>query len=202
MILYGASGHAKVIIEILEKQGIPVSFLVDTNPEIKEVIGYKVFTSQKEAGTAPDDEIIIAIGNNAVRKKLAGNIMQNFGRGIHPSAIISARSSIGAGTVVMAGAIVNSAASVGEHVILNTGCVVDHDCILGDFVHISPNAALAGDVAVGEGTHVGIGASVIQGCKIGKWCTIGAGAVVIRDVPDYAVVVGNPGRVIKYNTIT
>jgi acetyltransferase EpsM len=50
---------------------------------------------------------------------------------------------------------------------------------------------------VGEGSQVGIGATVIQGIKIGKWSVIGAGAVIISDVPDYSVVVGNPGRIIK-----
>ena len=54
-------------------------------------------------------------------------------------------------------------------------------------------------VFVGEGTHIGINATVIQGIKIGKWATIGAGSVVIKDIPDYAVVVGNPGKIIKYN---
>jgi acetyltransferase-like isoleucine patch superfamily enzyme len=58
---------------------------------------------------------------------------------------------------------------------------------------------LAGNVTVGEGSHVGIGASVIQGVVIGKWTVIGAGAVVLNDVPDYAVVVGNPGKIIKVN---
>ena len=58
---------------------------------------------------------------------------------------------------------------------------------------------MAGNVAVGEGTQIGIGAAVIQGVTIGKWATIGAGAVIIEDVPDFAVVVGNPGRVIKMN---
>jgi acetyltransferase EpsM len=56
-------------------------------------------------------------------------------------------------------------------------------------------------VKVGEGTHIGIGSSVIQGITIGKWVTIGAGAVIIRDIPDFAVVVGNPGKIIKYNEI-
>ena len=50
---------------------------------------------------------------------------------------------------------------------------------------------------MGEGTHIGAGATIIPNLKIGKWATIGAGAVVIKDVPDYAVVVGNPGRIIK-----
>jgi acetyltransferase EpsM len=76
---------------------------------------------------------------------------------------------------------------------------VEHECQLGDYVHISPNSALAGDVIVGEGSHIGIGAVVIPGVKIGKWVTIGAGAVVLEDIPDFAVVVGNPGKIIKYN---
>jgi acetyltransferase EpsM len=70
---------------------------------------------------------------------------------------------------------------------------------LADFVHISPGASLAGNVSVGEGTHIGIGSSIIQGVSIGKWVTIGAGTVIISDVPDHAVVVGVPGKIIKYN---
>lgn len=83
--------------------------------------------------------------------------------------------------------------------IVNTGASVDHDCKIDDFVHISPRATLCGNVIVGEGTQVGAASVIIPGIKIGKWCTIGAGTVIIRDVPDYAVVVGNPGKVIKFN---
>lgn len=202
MILYGAGGHSKVIIEILELRGVPVSCVIDDNPGISKLFGYRVYPSLKEAGIAADNEMIIAVGNNVIRKKLADLISLSFGKIIHPLAIMSVRCSIGAGTVVMAGAAVNSGVSVGEHVILNSNCVIDHDCMVGDFVHISPSAALAGNVMVGEGTHIGIGACVSRGCKIGKWCTVGAGAVIIRDVPDYAVVVGNPGKVIKYNDFT
>ena len=52
---------------------------------------------------------------------------------------------------------------------------------------------------VGEGTQIGINATIRQGINIGKWATIGAGAVIVKDVPDYAVVVGNPGKIIRYN---
>ena len=96
----------------------------------------------------------------------------------------------------MPGVVINARATIGKQVILNTGCSIDHDCFLEDFVHISPGVALAGNVRVGEGTHIGIGAVVIPGVKIGKWCTIGAGTVVLKDVPDGAMVVGNPGRMI------
>ncbi len=99
----------------------------------------------------------------------------------------------------MAGVSVNVHTKIGNHCIINTNASIDHDCVLEDFVHVSPNAALAGDVRVGEGTHIGIRACVIQGLRIGKWCVVGAGAVIIRDVPDHATVVGNPGRVVKIN---
>ena len=85
-----------------------------------------------------------------------------------------------------------------EFCIINSGAVVEHDVRLGDFVHIAPNAVLTGNVTIDEGTQVGTGASVIPGIKIGKWASIGAGAVIIEDVPDFAVLVGNPGKIIKY----
>ena len=68
-----------------------------------------------------------------------------------------------------------------------------------DFAHIAPKVALCGGVKVGEGALLGVGVVVIPGIKIGKWSIIGAGSVVTKDVPDYAVVVGNPARILKYN---
>jgi acetyltransferase EpsM len=196
--LYGASGHAKVIIEILEKQDEPISALIDADPDKKSLLGYPVY-QQMPRISDNKSRWIICIGNNTVRRKLALEIGGEFISAIHPSANISSRSRIGQGSVVMASVTINCDTVIGNHVILNTNCSVDHDCRLGDYVHISPNAALAGDVTVNEGTHIGIGVSIIQGIKIGRWATIGAGAVIIEDVPDYAVVVGNPGKIIKYN---
>ena len=192
----GANLHAKVIIELAEILSLPIGGLVDTNPEVKALLGYPV-SLKEPVKNSNVNSFIISIGDNHLRKKIAQNLSGKFETLIHPGSNLSKRSSIHEGTVVMAGVSVNSSCSIGKHVILNTNCSVDHDCIIGDFVHISPNAALAGNVQVGEGSHVGIGASVIQGIKIGKWCTIGAGSVIIKDVPDYATVVGNPGRIIK-----
>jgi len=200
IFLYGASGHAKVICEILEAQNRIPYGLIDDNPKITSLLDYSVYNTLHQAAVKADDEFIISIGSNRIRKivvqKLSG---VKFTNAIHPSAIISPRSSIGQGTVVMANVSVNVHSTIGEHVILNTNCSIDHDCVVGNYVHISPNVALAGDVQVGEGTQIGIGASVKQCIRIGKWVMIGAGAVIIRDVPDYAVVVGNPGRIIKMN---
>jgi acetyltransferase EpsM len=64
-------------------------------------------------------------------------------------------------------------------------------------VHISPNSTLCGNVKVGEGTHIGAGATILPNIEIGKWCKIGAGSVVTKKIPDYSVVVGIPGKIIK-----
>jgi acetyltransferase EpsM len=200
IFLYGASGHAKVICEILEALHQLPYGLIDDNPNITSLLDYPVFNTVEQAKVVAEDQFIISIGSNHFRKKVAEKLQPSpFATAVHPSAVISARSVVGKGTVVMANVSANVHSRIGEHVILNTNCSIDHDCVIENFVHICPNVALAGSVEVGEGTQIGIGASVIQGIHIGKWATIGAGAVIIRDVPDYAVVVGNPGKIIKYN---
>jgi len=196
--VYGASGHTKVILEILENSGNTITCLYDDDPDKKSLLGYAISNDQSVLQTK-DMEWIIGVGNNSTRKKIAENNFLNYGKAIDDSAQISKRAQIGPGTVVMPGAVINSDTVIGIHTIINSGATVDHDCNLSDYVHISPQAALAGNVKVGEGTHIGIGACIIQGITIGKWVTVGAGAVIIKDIPDYAVVVGNPGKIIKYN---
>jgi sugar O-acyltransferase (sialic acid O-acetyltransferase NeuD family) len=192
--IIGASGHAKVIIEIIEEAGGVIKEITDSNPAIIELMGYNVTPRIQ-----PHLSAIVAIGDNRIRKRIVSEINNPFGKAIHPRANISARSVIDKGTVVMAGTTINSGVVIGKHCIINTNASVDHDCVIGDFVHISPKVTLAGNVIVDEGSHIGIGSTVIQGKHIGKWVTIGAGAVIIEDVPDYAVVVGVPGNIIRYN---
>lgn len=198
MNIYGASGHAKVIIDIAKSMDIPIDTIFDDNLQLIEVSGYPVIHHLSDelliCGT------VLAIGNNKTRKMVAKKFNGKFQKGIfHSSAVLAPTVIIGDGSVVMANASVNADVIIGNHCIINTGATVEHECQLGDYVHISPNSALAGDVIVGEGSHIGIGAVVIPGVKIGKWVTIGAGAVVLEDIPDFAVVVGNPGKIIKYN---
>jgi sugar O-acyltransferase (sialic acid O-acetyltransferase NeuD family) len=194
MILYGASGHGKVIIDILERMGI-TDIAVWDDADKEPIWQYPV----TRPGAPADDRVVIGIGINATRRKVALRLGDgvHYATPVHPAAWVSPRAVVGEGTVVMAGAIVNPDARIGRHCIINTSASVDHDCIVGDYAHLSPNATLCGDVQVGEGSWVGAGATVIQGIHIGKWCMVGAGAVVIADVPDHATVVGNPARIIK-----
>jgi len=197
--LYGASGHGKVIVDILESQGIVIAAILDDNPDLTQLLHYPIVKPTPEFH-ANCRNVIFSIGNNHVRKMLSDKMNCTFATAIHPSAISSNQAKVKEGRGVMAGVVINPETTVGKQCILNTGAVIEHDCVIADFVHISPNVSLAGNVHVMEGAHVGIGASVIQGIKIGKWATIGAGAVILKDVPDYAVVVGNPGKIIKYNS--
>lgn len=195
MILIGASGHAKVIIDSLQLSGETISYLVDANPEVKSLMGLKVIN---DVDFIPGEELmILSIGSNEIRKKLAQQYIAAYGIAVHPQAILDKSVSLGEGTVVMAGVVVNRDTKVGQHAILNTSCSIDHDNVLGDYVHISPNATLCGGITVGEGAHIGAGATIIPNISIGAWATVGAGAVVIEDVPEGATVVGNPACVIK-----
>lgn len=197
--LYGASGHCKVIIDCIDCiGGWKIKGIFDDNPKAEKIFTIPVVRSH-ESQFLSEKKLIISIGNNRFRKDVSKRIKANYQTIIHPKAIVSEYSIIEEGTVIMASVVINPSVSIGKHCIINTGAIVEHDCIIDDFVHISPNVSLAGGIEVGEGTHIGIGASVIQGIKIGKWVTIGAGSVIIKEVPDYAIVVGNPGKIIKYN---
>ena len=194
--IYGASGHSKVIIEILETSGYVIKELYDDDPNKTTLLDY-IVSNSKDILKLRNLEWIIGIGDNRIRKKIAENIQLNYGRAIDLSAIISKRVKIGNGTVIMPGAIINSSSVIGSHVIVNTNSSIDHDCVLDDYVHVSPNATLCGGVKVGEGTHIGAGAIISPNIIIGEWVKIGAGSVIIKDVPNYATVVGNPGKIIK-----
>ncbi|MEI7508611.1 MAG: acetyltransferase [Flavobacterium sp.] len=197
--LFGASGHGKVIIDILKSNSVHVDVVIDDNPKEATIMGVSIIKTSN-INFDGINNLIISIGNNKIRKKISHTLLNvNFTTAIHLNSIVSEYSNIGNGTVIMAGAIINPDVVVGNHCIINTGAIVEHDCVLENFVHISPGAALAGNVSVGEGSHIGIGACIIQGVKIGKWVTIGAGAVVLRDIPDYAIAVGNPSKIIKFN---
>jgi acetyltransferase EpsM len=198
MILFGASGHAKVVLEAWVASGGSVSKILDDNRSIRELSGFPVSADYNNSDFR-DQRMIISIGSNILRKQVAERIPAKYTSVIHPSAQVSSSSRIGIGSVLMAGVVVNADAIIGNHVIANTGCVVEHDCVIGHFAHLSPNSTLCGSVRVGEGTHIGAGATIIQGITIGQWATIGAGSVIIEDVPDYAVVVGVPGKVIRTN---
>lgn len=199
--LYGAGGHSKVIQSLLKQNGIIITEIFDDTPLSSHSNHNNIAMGARHNLTFPHQGVpfIIAVGDNNHRYEISKLLKSEYSKAIHNSSIIDPSVKIGKGSVIYAGAVIQTNTIIGNHVIVNTLANVDHDNIIKDFVHISPNATLCGLVEIGEGTHVGAGAIIIPKIKIGRWCIIGAGAVIIKDVPDYSVVVGNPGKVIKMN---
>lgn len=199
LYLYGAGGHAKVVIDILEQLDIKIEAVIDDDELLNSIMGYPVYRKDFLSSVDPQSEVLVTIGNNEIRKRIAENVGLSICNTIvHPSAIISKYAEVGEGTVIIQGAILQAEAKIGSHCIVNTGATVGHECVVSDYVHIASNATLCGNVSVGECSWVGAGSVVIPGIKIGRNCMIGAGSVVVKDIPDNVVVYGNPAKIKKY----
>lgn len=192
MYLYGAGGHAKVVMDILRANGIEPVALVDDGKAPGHMCGVPVVSPAP--GQSP---MIITVGNCSARRRIAGEVSAEFATAVHPSAVLSPSATLGEGTVVMQGAVVQAGAEIGRHCIVNTGASVDHECRIADFVHVAPGCVVSGDVSIGEGTWLGVGSTVIQGVRIGAGCMIGAGSVVVSDIPDNSLAYGVPCRVVR-----
>lgn len=208
VVIYGASGHGKVIADIVEKSGKTVLAFVDDNKTLwdKSFCGYPVWRGRSHLFEYAKKEafsVIIGIGDNHRRREIMKTLESAeicFNTAIHPSAQPGNDVNIGEGTVIMANSVINPGARVGRHCIVNTGVTIDHDCIIGDFVHISPGAHLGGSVRVDHSSWIGLGASIINNIYIGEHTIIGAGSVVIRNVDPYTVAAGNPAVFLRKNT--
>jgi sugar O-acyltransferase (sialic acid O-acetyltransferase NeuD family) len=196
MILYGASGHAKVICSVLESNLIPINGIFEDNLNVTKLDEYLTL-GKYDNNMLPLEKLIISIGDNRIRMTIARKIKHDFGSAIYKTAIVDRLTEIGKGTVIFHNTVIQRGTHIGAHAIINTNASIDHDCKIDDFVHISPNSTLCGNVKIGIGTQIGAGATVVPNITIGKWCKIGAGAVVTQDIPDYSVVVGVPGKIIK-----
>jgi len=204
VFIFGASGHAKVVIDILERmEGYSIIAVIDDDASLwkTELLDYPVIGGRQyllDGSVSKNANGIVAIGNNQARLKVAAWLKEQgvvLCNAIHPGVQIGRDVHIGAGTVIMAGTVINSGAWVGENAVINTGVTVDHDCIIEGGVHIAPGCNICGGVTVGEGSLVGAGSVIIPGITIGINAVVGAGSTVIKSVPDGETVVGSPSRI-------
>ncbi|KAI9013466.1 acetyltransferase [Hyaloraphidium curvatum] len=119
------------------------------------------------------------------------------GRLVDPTAAVAATSLAGPGLYVNALAAIGARASLGAHCAVNRSASVGHHVRAGDYVSFGPGCVVCGSVTLGDGAFVGGGATVLPQVRIGRNAVVGAGAVVTTDVPDNALVVGNPARVMR-----
>lgn len=196
MLIYGAGGHAKVIISCILANQNSIDTIFDDNPERKEIYGMTV-SGFYNPNIFPDQKLIIAVGDNFIRRKISNQVKHVFGIMIHPFSIADKSVKIDEGTVVLHNAVIQADSVIGRHVIINTSVSVDHDCIIGDFVHLAPGVILSGNICVGENTLIGVGSIVAPGLTIGKNCLVASGSIVTKNIPDGVIVRGNPARIIS-----
>ena len=198
LVIIGASGHGRVVADIVQKLNNYSEIVFLDDGEITESMGIPVVGKVADVDKyLCDSDIFVAIGNCQVRETLINRLLLTnafIPTMIHPNATVGASVELGAGTVVMAGAVINPCTKIGKGVIINTCSSVDHDCLIGDCVHIAVGAHLAGAVCIGEKTWVGAGATVSNNVSICASCMIGAGAVVIKDIAESGTYIGVPAK--------
>jgi sugar O-acyltransferase (sialic acid O-acetyltransferase NeuD family) len=208
VFLIGSSGHASVLLDILEKQGVcEVVGIIDsfTAPG-SEALGLTVLGAEADIrdlmARRETAAGIIGIGDNFVRSQVAQRILDTapdfrFVSAIHPSAQIARGARIGCGSAVMAGAVIGPNTVIEQHCIVNTRASIDHDNILRRFSTVGPGAVTGGNVELGEFGVIALSAGVLHGRRVGAHAVLGAGAIATRDIPDFAVAYGTPARVVR-----
>ena len=201
LLIWGAGGHAKVVLDIARATGRYEDFAIldDGRSAGSDLCGYPVVGGAEALPSvlAGFEAVVIAIGDNAARARCYLRALElGFSAPalVHPSSVLSPSAEVGSGSVVMPLCVLNAYARVAANVIINTGAILEHDCEVGNHAHISPRAVLAGGARVGEYAHVGAGAILLPGTTVGPRAVVGAGAVVIDDVSEDTTVVGVPAR--------
>ena len=205
LVVIGSSGHAKIVIDILEQmKSYEIVGITTKSPEVgNSLMGYPFL------GT---DDLLPSLLSKGIQHAAigVGGFIENQSRkiiwdklkamgfklvtAIHPSAIISPHARIGNGCVIFAGVTINPDVSIGNNVVIATNSSVDHETIIEDHALISAGVTVGGNNTICEGALLAIGSVIVSGKRVGKYSLVAAGAVVVDDVPDGIAVAGIPAR--------
>lgn len=204
IIIIGAGGHAKVLLNALQMSPVNVLGLTDTN-ETKHgstILGCPVLGDDAIIDTYDNNSVRLIIGIGSTKpgpgRRDAFESFQSKGFDfltcVHPSAIVAPDIELGQGSQIMAGAVLQPGCTIGMNTIVNTRASVDHDCQVGDHVHIAPGAVLGGAVNIDHGSHIGTHATIIENVRVGSDVMVAAGACVIANLKSQDRVAGIPAK--------
>lgn len=208
MLIIGAKGFAKEVLEILLQQEYheEIMFFDDMNEDItgrlfSKYLILKSITEAEKLFKSGKPSFTIGVGGPLNRKKLYdkfSNLGGMFASTISPFAHIGHLDNIlETGINLMTGSILTNSISIGKGCLINLDCTIGHDCKIGEFVEMSPSVNISGNCEIGKYSNIGTGVIILPGVKIGTNSIIGAGTVVTKDIPSNVLVVGVPGRIIK-----
>lgn len=207
VLILGANALGRSAKEIFESNEVVVYGFLDDNKKLHstEVDDVVVLGSTDDDGflklIGKKCEAFVAIDDNKVRRHLVSMLHEvrhvQPVNGVHRSAVLSPRSSMGHGNFVGAGCTVGTGTVIGSHCIIGAGGHVGAECKIGDFVQVGSGAIINAGVVVEDDVFIGSGAVIIAGVTLGKGARIGAGSVVITSIKPGVTVFGNPAQAVK-----
>ena len=212
--IYGASGlgaeyeSLATIINERESRWEDIVFIDDTPDKVGTTLCDHMvmnFEQALEKYGVEGIEFIVSIGEPAVReivfKKISERGVQITNM-IHPDIPINKTFTCGKGILIHGGNCTPPYGNFGNNILIQGSAIMGHHLTLGDNVIISSLAFVPGNVTIGKNTYVGPSCCLRNGLTIGENVIIGMGAVVTKDVPDNAVVYGNPAKIISKENAT
>lgn len=145
-------------------------------------------------------EIVIAIGDPNLRKKIVKKLPENtkYFTHIYPSVIIlDPNTQIGEGSIICAGTILTTNIKIGKHSHLNLHTTIGHDVTIGDFFTTAPGVKISGNCNIGNEVYVGTNSSIKEKIKITDSVTIGLNSGVVKNILEPGTYVGIPCKKIK-----
>ena len=202
LIIIGAGGHAVSIANVAHGSGMNVIAFVDDNKAGTNLLDIPIISTQQCINEHADENLAIAIGDNAVRERVCNEYRLalpnvKFPPIIHSSAVIGINAEVGDGTVVMPQVNIGPKSKVGVFCILNTSSSIDHDCEMDAFSSIAPGVVTGGNVKIGLSSAISIGAIVKHGVVIGDDVVIGADSYVNKTVESHVVAYGSPCKFVR-----
>ncbi|MCU0318066.1 MAG: NeuD/PglB/VioB family sugar acetyltransferase [Amoebophilaceae bacterium] len=202
VIIFGAYGLGKVVLEIFQKNNIVVyGFLDDDHALQGQIIdGVPVLGNTAEEQyldlIGEQCDVFVAVEQQAKRQRLVTMLHKRNKtvpvNAIHPSAIIATSAVLGYGNLINTGVSLGAGASLDSHCTLHTRVTVEHDAVIKEFVQIGAGSTIGAGAQLDNSVFVGAGATIVAGVIVGKAASIGAGAVVLTNVEAGTTVLGNP----------
>ena len=203
MLIIGAKGFAKEILEIIHQNGETenLCFYDDVNQENPDKLFglFPILKSIKEADfyfKNVSDKFVIGLGNPKHREMLF-NKFTNIGGKAYT--IISKNSEYGSfdnhfedGVIITSGVVITNSVTIKKGTLINLASTIGHDTSIGAFVEICPNVSISGHCTICDGVFIGTSSTILPNVTVGANAVIAAGSVVRENVAANTMVAGVP----------